>query len=298
MVVKHIDIFATVYIENIARELERIIISCKINTSINIRMLNNQDINLCSLDPSRYLFLLCPQWVYNNTLVPLPNEKYFIYQLEQFDKSESPHVFNPFVFHLMQHANHIFDYSNVNLKYYGRNKIQIPISKTSKLIPPIVSIPYDNISTGKDIDVLFCGCMSERRRNIIQALINSGINVTIMNNIFGIHLSNLIKRAKIFLNIRYTDSMILETCRLHEAIKSNDTYIISELPGSSLDSTKIYNGRIHFVNIIGSDNTEIIKLTRIILDLSNKGINCKNIFNDIEISTDIKNSLLKIFNIK
>ena len=94
---------------------------------------------------SRYLFLLCPQWVYNTTLVPLPDKKYFIYQLEQLDKSESPHIFNPFVFHLMLHAKHIFDYSNVNLTYYG-NKIQIPINKTSKLIPPIVSIPYDNIS--------------------------------------------------------------------------------------------------------------------------------------------------------
>lgn len=295
--IKHIDIFSTVYVENIARELERIIISCGITTSINIRMLNNEDINLCSSDPSRYLFLLCPQWVYNDKLISLPDKKYFIYQLEQFDKSESPQVFNSFVFYLMCHAAHIFDYSNVNLTYYG-NKIQIPLHKTSKLLPPIVSIPYDNISVNKDIDVLFCGCISERRRNIINSLINSGINVTIVSNIFGIHLSNIIKRAKIFLNIRYTDSIILETCRLHEAIKSNDTYIISELPGSTLDSTDIYNDRIHFVNTIGTDgNTDLIKLTRKLLDSANKGMNCNNIFNDIEISTDIKNSLTKIFNI-
>ena len=295
--IKHIDIFSTVYVENVSRELERIIISCGITTSINIRMLNNEDINLCSSDPSRYLFLLCPQWVYNDKLLPLPDKKYFIYQLEQFDKSESPHVFNSFVFYIMFHAAHIFDYSNVNLKYYG-NKIQIPLHKTSKLLPPIVSIPYDNISVNKDIDVLFCGCISERRRNIINSLINSGINVTIISNIFGIHLTNIIKRAKIFLNIRYTDSIILETCRLHEAIKSNDTYIISELPGSTLDSTDIYNDRIHFVNTIGTDgNTDLIKLTRKLLDSANNGMNCNHLFNDIEISTDIKNSLTKIFNI-
>ena len=295
MTVTNIDIFATIQIENIARELERIIASCGITTSINIRTLNNDDINLCSSDPSRYLFLLCPQWVYNTTLYPLPDKKYFIYQLEQFDKSASPHIFNPFVLHLMHNAKHIFDYSNVNLTYYG-NKIQIPINKTSKLIPPVVSIPYDNLSEVKDIDVLFCGCMSNRRVDIIHALLNSGIKVTVVNNIFGKHLSKIIKRSKIFLNIRYTDSIILETCRLHEAIKSNDTYIISELPGSNLDSIELYNDRIQFVNV-GSDNTELINVTRNILELANKGIYCKNIFNDVEISTVIKNNLMKIFNI-
>ena len=55
---------------------------------------------------------------------PLPKEKYFFYQLEQFDKSNSPHIFNSFVFLIMKHAKHIFDYSNINLAYYNENQIE------------------------------------------------------------------------------------------------------------------------------------------------------------------------------
>ena len=101
MNITHIDIFATVYVENIAKSLSKIINELNISTSINIRQITNDDINLCVNDAKRYMFLFCPQWVYPDNINPLPRNKYFFYQLEQFDKSNSPHIFNPFVFLIM-----------------------------------------------------------------------------------------------------------------------------------------------------------------------------------------------------
>jgi len=294
MNITHIDIFSTLYVVNITKALEKIINGLNITTNVHIREITNEDIRVCANDANRYMFLFCPQWVYSNNIKPLPKEKYFFYQLEQFDKSNASHIFNPFVFLLMNHSKHIFDYSNVNLKYYNENQINISRKKISLLIPPVVTIDNDNENYNeKIIDVLFCGCMdSKRRQFILQSLKNDGINVTIVNNVFGNNLTTLIKKSKIFLNIRFSDSVILETCRLHEAIMSTDTYIISEKPGSNLDPIEQYNGRINFIDIITNDSIQLLKTIKTILSLYDVRKPPK--FNASTMTTNIKQSLINV----
>jgi len=295
MKINQIDIFATVYVENIAKSLSKIMNELNISTTIHIRQITNNDISLCITDAKRYMFLFCPQWVYPDNINPLPKNKYFFYQLEQFDKSNSPHIFNPFVFLIMKHAKYIFDYSNVNLTYYNEKQINIPRHKTSLLIPPIVHI--DEIKKeDKIFDVLFCGCLgSQRRRFILQSLKNNGINITIVDNVFGNNLTNLIKKAKIYLNIRFSDSTILETCRLHEALMSSETYIISEKPGTALDSIDHYKNRIHFIDIITNNTDQLVKTIKTILGLYN--VVKPHKFDNFAVTNNIKQSLMNVFNL-
>jgi hypothetical protein len=241
-----IDIFATVYVVNIANALQDMLQKSNIQTTVNIRTITNADIKSCTTNQSKYMFLLCSQWVYPPNINSLPRNKYFVYQLEQFDKSECKHIHTRYVYNLFQNALHIFEYSKVNLTYYDTPQMRIPTNKVTYLMPPVVQI--DNIQkTVKDIDVLFCGSINQRRASIFNSLQQNGIKLTVLHNKFGNELQILIKRAKIFLNLRFSDSKILETCRLHEAITSDSTFIVSEEPETPLDDISIYGTRIHFV---------------------------------------------------
>lgn len=236
----HIYVFATVYVENIARQLSRILEGLGNTTSLDIRNITNNDIDMIVNRSDAYMFILCIQWVYSLQLKPLPKNKYFIYQLEQYDKSESSHIHNPQMNKLMEHAYHVFDYSLVNISYYNDDK------HVSHLIPPIPEI-ICNVPKSKDIDVLFCGSLNKKRNDIFTMMKRAGINITVVKNVFGLQLQQLILRSKVVLNIRFSNSTILETCRLHEAIMSSNTRIISEAPGNNLDDISIYQDRIKFL---------------------------------------------------
>lgn len=123
--VKIIDLFATRYIENIATALAKILRACGIEVFLHIRQVTNTDINMSYANPVRFLFICCPQTLlqakngpmYPTSLLPLPANKYFLYQLEQLDTSS--HTFmNANVRNLLKHAKHTFDYSQTNLLYY------------------------------------------------------------------------------------------------------------------------------------------------------------------------------------
>lgn len=300
MNIKTIDIFATQYVENIANSLSIVLNTLNINTTVNIRYVTNQDIALCNSDNTRFMFLFCPQWVYpsDKNIQQLPSNKYFFYQLEQFDKSGSQHISNEFVYKLMRNSKHIFDYSKINIQYYSKPPFNIPNNKVSHLIPPLVKHINDitELKCNKPIDVLFVGTLNDRRIKIINNLLANNIKVYIPQNCFGNNLTQLIKKSKIFLNIRFSNSVILETCRLHEALLLNDIYIISEIPGSELESEYInlYKSKVHFINNISNNNTDqVIKTIKIILSIYDKKHDA--IFNPIDINTRIENTLINVF---
>ena len=287
-----IDIYCTPYVYNIAYSLKNILIEMKISCNLFCRSITSEDINRCSNNNNLYMFLFCPQWIYNKDSGILPINKYFFYQLEQFDKSNSPHIKNNFVLDLMNKSKHIFDYSTVNLDYYTIAPFNLPKHQFSHLIPAIPDI-YNN--NKKDIDVLFVGCLNSRRQQILSIIKQSNINLIIPKNCFGNNLSNLISRSKIFLNIRFSDSKILETCRLHEALMSTNTFIVSEKPASDIEKEyiKIYKNKIKFINEITNDCSELVQMLKIILSDYD---NSKHIsFDKTEINGKIKNVLVNAF---
>jgi len=296
MNIKHIDIFATQYVENIAKSFSTVLNDLSINSSVNIRHITNEDITLCNNDKTRFMFLFCPQWVYQSdkNIQQLPMKKYFFYQLEQFDKSQSQHISNEFVYKLMRNAAHIFDYSKINIQYYSKHPFNIPNNKVSHLLPSLVNYNND-LNCDKPIDVLFAGTLNNRRIQIINNLLGNNIKVYVPQNCFGDNLTQIIKKSKIFLNIRFSNSVILETCRLHEALLLDDIYIISELPGSEIEAEciNIYKSKVHFINVISNNTNQLVQTIKIILSIyDNKR---PSNFDPTIINTKIISSLLDVF---
>jgi hypothetical protein len=224
------------------------------SVTLNVRSINIEDIKIVNQSEDRKMFIFCIQWLVNKD-INLPKNKYIIYQLEQRDQSNDKHINNNFLEKLYSNAYHIFDYSKLNLLFYKNH------SNISYLLPPS-SIYKDKLS--KKYDVLFCGNINQRRNDLLVKIHNMGINLKVVTNVFGENLLKLVSESKILLNIRYSDSKILETCRLHDAIMSKGTYIISEYPDTKYDDINIYEKRIHFTEF---DHNKIILLIKTILNI-------------------------------
>ena len=123
-----IDIFTPGFIAHVARLLATILRQEGVKTNVFIRNLNNNDITACQADNGRYLFIFSPQLLlqkanetkYPHDLLPLPTNKYFLYQLDNFS-TKNPRSFNPHILNLIQSAKHIFEVSPKNIGYYPSN---------------------------------------------------------------------------------------------------------------------------------------------------------------------------------
>jgi hypothetical protein len=251
---KYIDIFTTKYVINIANMMKILLEKMDYSVTLNVRSINIEDIKIVNQSEDRKMFIFCIQWLVNKD-INLPKNKYIIYQLEQRDQSNDKHINNNFLEKLYSNAYHIFDYSKLNLLFYKNH------SNVSYLLPP-ASIYKDKLS--KKYDVLFCGNINQRRNDLLVKIHNMGINLKVVTNVFGENLLKLVSESKILLNIRYSDSKILEKCRLQDAIMSKGTYIISEYPGTKYDDINIYEKRIHFTEF---DHNKIILLIKTILNI-------------------------------
>ena len=78
--------------------------------------------------------------------------------------------------------------------------------------------------------------------------------ITIVTNVFGEKLNELIKRSNIVLNISYYNNSLLETTRLNECIQYN-TMVISETPKLNMDEQ--YKDKVIFIQPIVGDYSEI-----------------------------------------
>jgi hypothetical protein len=272
--VEIIDLFATVYIENIAKALVKLFREMSIEVNVYIRDLTNDDINKCYKEANRYLFICCPQsflQVYNCSTYPdhlhvLPENKYFLYQLEKLDIGSSVYL-NENIISLVKKSRCTFDYSEVNLLYYPEQCKE----KVIHLLPPVlewdaVANEMDPYALYKKIDILFCGRNTDQRTNICQALRMEGYNVLHVTNVFGKELTNLIKKSKIFLNLHHDQSASLETCRLNEVVMSPDINIISE-KSDQPELEKMYEDRVHFIErIVGDNYVELVDRVKELLD--------------------------------
>jgi hypothetical protein len=269
--VEIIDLFATVYIMNIAEALAKLLREMNIEVNVYIRYLTNKDITNCYNEPNRYLFICCPQsflQVYGGSTYPdhfnvLPATKYFLYQLEKLDIG-NPLYLSENIISLVKNSKCTFDYSEINLLHYPEECKE----KVLHLLPPVIefSESANESVLVKKIDILFCGRKTDQKDNICQALRMEGFNVLHVTEIFGVKLTQLIKKSKIFLNLHHDQSSCLETCRLNEAVMSPDIHIISEKSGQQ-ELEKIYADRVHFIERISEENySELIEKVKELLN--------------------------------
>jgi hypothetical protein len=104
----------------------------------------------------------------------------------------------------------VWDYSELNVPRYSKFN-----RKVSIVTPGIQHVP----TNGKDIDYLFYGWItgSERRKRILKE-IQDKLDVMVIENTLMSDMWNILKRAKVVINIHYYDKSPLELYRIHESI--------------------------------------------------------------------------------
>jgi SAM-dependent methyltransferase len=79
----------------------------------------------------------------------------------------------------------------------------------------------------QDIDVLFYGSINPRRRDILVALKNAGLNVHVVFGVYGKDRDDLISRSRVVLNVHFYESKVFEMVRVSYLL-SNSKAVVSE----------------------------------------------------------------------
>lgn len=147
--------------------------------------------------------------------------RYVPFQLEQLaDAAFSLHEER---LALLRNAFCIWEYSAVNMAHlqpYGLPVLHLPVGWH----PRLDVLDHD---APKDIDVLFYGFVNERRKRVLDALANAGVNLRVLQGVFGRERDACIERAKLVLNLHYYETGILETVRLSYLL-NNGVCVLTE----------------------------------------------------------------------
>ncbi len=80
----------------------------------------------------------------------------------------------------------------------------------------------------QDIDVLFYGSINERRQQILDRLVQAGLNVQSLFDVYGKERDEFIARSKLVLNLHYYESNIFEQARVSYLL-ANSKAVVAEL---------------------------------------------------------------------
>ena len=144
-----------------------------------------------------------------------------LFNLEQVDGSSS-WMNAPYLAMLRRHA--VLDYSEANiaaLRAKGITHVKhLPIGYAPSLTR-IAPAPV------RDIDVLFCGSLNERRIAIIESLRARGLAVVHLFGVYGAARDAVIARAKIVLNMHFYEAAVFEIVRVSYLL-ANGVCVVSE----------------------------------------------------------------------
>lgn len=161
--------------------------------------------------------VLCPNLLDGDTRRRLPPET-ILYNMDQITPA------SPMPPSRMWDLRHwrIWDFSERNLAVW--NSLGIPVT-----FAPFGWYPgLDRVPDGveQDIDILFYGARNPRREAAIAQFAKRGLRITVIDNVFGPRLDEILARAKVVLNIHYYYSRILEM-RVFYAL-ANGKAVVSE----------------------------------------------------------------------
>lgn len=154
-----------------------------------------------------------------NTGVP-----YVVFQMEALDEL---HGFNrkfPYYVEFLLASERVWDYSRTNVEFLKERGCagarHVPIGYSSRL-ERIVH------ADTKDVDILFYGSMSDRRRRVLDRFQSRGARLTHLFNAYGPERDRMIGRAKIVLNLHQFDLPQLEEVRISYLL-NNRCFVLSE----------------------------------------------------------------------
>lgn len=213
-------------------------------------------------DNGQLYIVICPQ-----VFAELP-KKFIAFQLEQ---SINSRWFTNRYFEILHQALLIFDYSLINIKYLKDNGIcadklfYFPIASFANYTNYLKNKGYKLTKLNdKKIDILFYGDDNCPRRQVFFEEIKKYYLITIASGIYKEDIVNLIKSAKVVINIHYYEGALLETTRIYESL-SLGVPLISE---ESIDMSE-YSELKEIVDFFPIGNVEIM-LEKIANTLNNK----------------------------
>jgi len=157
----------------------------------------------------------------------LKRYRYIPYQLEQLGAEDGRCSDN--VMRVLETAADVWDTSLDNVDFLNRFGIR------AKLLPIGFHEKLSRVQHAvvKDIDVLFYGSMSDRRRTVLEGLAAvPGLNVSYFGGLYGSQRDATIARAKIVLNIHFFPAQILEVVRVSYLL-NNACLVLTEQSGSN-----------------------------------------------------------------
>ena len=206
-----IDIMAVSHTAYIAELLQNILLDAGIESCIHLT------------EPEQYenipYIMICPQ-----------NFKKFppIYIAFQMEQTVSTRWLTDEYLQILRNAYAIFDYSLVNIKYFGNDPAiasklyYMPIDTCKSMMQ---QSPDEN---EKEYDVLFYGAPFIERRQEFLKPISEKFDFRMIYDKFGTELYEEMKKAKIVVNVHYYQNALLETTRIYETLSESNCLVISE----------------------------------------------------------------------
>ena len=191
---------------------------------------------------NKWHIVICPQMF--ESLPP----HYLAFQMEQ---SVSSRWFTDAYFQRLHRAAHVFDYSITNIAYLQEHRF--PFKQLHYL--PVGMLPSinqnQNQSQDFEFDVAFYGDPSCERRQLFLQKLSEGFSVKVISEVFGDELHDLLKKAKIVVNIHYYENALLETTRVYECLSLNKL-VVSEQGSDQHEHSELEN----IVDFVGIDDIE------------------------------------------
>ena len=132
----------------------------------------------------------------------------------------------------------LWDYSDFNLQFmYNETKIK------GKLFEIGYQQELNRISLSKspDVDVLFYGAINERRKYIIDKLVENKIKVKCLFGVYGENRDKWIANSKLVLNMHMYDSKVFEIIRVFY-LMTNSVPVVSEYEKNTKINNNYLNG--------------------------------------------------------
>ena len=186
---------------------------------------------------SDYYVVICPQMFKK---LP-PGEKRVAFQMEQ---SVSSRWFTDSYLEMLNNSLSVLEYSLVNIEFMATKGVAFP---HVHYLPVGAATKYGDKTNSieKTYDILFYGdsLSSLRRREMLDAL-SQYFSVRVVNEVFGNEIEELIKQARLVINLHYYENALLEMPRIQECL-SLGVPVVSESTQDQNDYPELA-GVVHF----------------------------------------------------
>ncbi|HRI49769.1 MAG TPA: methyltransferase domain-containing protein [Pseudomonadota bacterium] len=212
-------------------------------------------------DRGQHYLVLCPQ-IYG----ALPRS-YYAFQMEQ---TVSPRWFTEAYLARLSAARAVLDYSRDNLAFFQRLDVPyqhlfyVPILPTrdypQRLVGEFGYRPFAPVERTRGV-VFYGDTGSPRRQEMFKAL-RRHCDVRIVSNLFGRELIEVLRSARVIVNIHYYEGALLETTRLSEVL-SLGVPVVSEEAANRTEYDE-FRPVVEFVPL--GDTTALVAAVRRLLD--------------------------------